>query len=231
MWSAKDFLKKVKVNAFSFAFTFLISVAISSLYPAVRDFVSWHAQYQLCQAAAQGKTTTVNLLLLMGANPDGFNTTYSPLLFAARYGQRDSARILLDAGASIDNVGSWRQTPVMEAVQARDVETAQLLLSRGASVTKTDLHSGTALWHAARIRHVPIVRLLMQHGGRECVDAESALSAAVEGSHIEIVRALLDGGVDPRDVTATHLVLPLVTVANQNRQPDIVKMLKDAGAK
>ena len=231
MRSGKPLLKRLKINAFSFALTFVLSLAISGLYPVMRDFISWHAQYQLCQAAANGKTTRVKLLVLAGAEPKGYDSTYLPLHFAARYGQEDSARILLDAGADVNSVGNWTQTPLMEAVQANDVETARLLLSRGASVKAVDTHSGSALWHATQLHNSSLVDLLMAHGARNCSDARNALTAAVEANDAQTVRALLQGGVDPRGLSATHMLIPLTRFAAKNQQPEIVKMLKAAGAK
>jgi ankyrin repeat protein len=229
MWSG--IMKRLKRNAFAFALTFGLSLAVSGVYPIARKFISWHVQYQLCHAAAEGKTTRVKLLLLTGASPAGSNAIYSPLHFAARYGQTETARMLLDAGANVNSMGTWQQTPLMEAVHSRSENTIGLLLARGASVYVQDVNSGTALWHATKIRNARVVQLLMDYGGRNCTDAESALSDAVENGDGETVRALLKGGIDPRDVTATPLVLPLTRVAALNRQPEIVKMLKAAGAR
>jgi ankyrin repeat protein len=230
MWSGHSLLKRLKINAFSFALTFVLSVAISSFYPSFRDFVSWHAQYQLCQAAAHGHLTKTRLLVMAGANANGWNTTYQPLHFAARYGQTETARILLDAGAEVNSIGTWKQTPLMEALQGRHIRTARLLLSRGASVEPLDSNSGTALWQATRAKDAESVRLLMSYGARNCKDAESALAAAVESNDRDSTQALLDGGIDPRGVTATHLLLPLTKVAANNQQPEIVRMLRAAGA-
>lgn len=231
MFDVRSFLKRFKRNVFAFALTFFVSMSLPSFYPAVRNFISWHAQYQLCQAAAQGKTTRVKLLLLAGADPVGFNTTFSPLHFASRYGQEETARLLLDAGADVNSPGQWQQTPLMESVQAHDVETARLLLSRGASVAAVDTHSGSAIWHATRLHNAALVDLLMTYGGRNCKDAKSALTAAVEDNDTETVRALLQGGVDPRGLSATPLLIPLTRYAEKNRQPEIVRMLKASGAR
>ena len=166
MLDLKRVLKRVKRNAFAFALTFLVSLTLSNLYPAVRNFVSWHVQYQLCQAAAKGNTTRVNLLILAGANPDGFNTTYRPLHFAARYGHEETARLLLDAGADVNAIGNWKQTALTEAVQARDLASVQLLLSRGAAVNHVDEQNHTPLWYATRSPEKAQVRILINQGGR-----------------------------------------------------------------
>jgi len=173
----------------------------------------------------------VNFLLLVGANPGGFNTTFSPLHFAARYGQAETSRALLDVGADVNSFGTWQQTPLMEAVQAGDIETVRLLLARGASVTPVDNRSGTALWHATRMHDAAVTRLLMNYGGKDCSDAENALIASVEDSDEETVRALLNGGVDPRRLTATYRLIPLTEFAAQKGQPEIVSMLRAAGAR
>lgn len=224
-------MNEYRLKALAFALTFLSSVLLSANYPGVRDRVSWQVQYELCQAAARGQTTKLRLLAFVGADVHGFNTTFQPILFAARNGQTEVVRALLDRGVDVNSIGLWHQTPLMEAIVNDQVGTAALLLSRGADACIADHHDGTSLWQAVSEDQTYIVRLLMKRGGRRCKDAESALSAAVMRGQKEMVKELLAGGVDPRDVTATHLVLPLTKVAARHRDRDILKMLRAAGAK
>jgi ankyrin repeat protein len=218
-------MRRLKRNAFAFAVTFVLSLVVSSLYPPLRDFVSWHIQYQLCQAAAEGKTSRVKALLLLGGNPNGFNTTYTPLHFAARYGQEDTARILLDAGADVNETGFWHQTPLMETIYVQDLETAKLLLARGGSVTSLDAYGRSAVWHASRQRNPLLVHLLMTHGGKNCDDARDALSLAVGQGDAETIRVLVNGGVDPRDVTEVRQLMQRLKIPMTNLQPEIEKIL------
>ncbi|MGH9906539.1 MAG: ankyrin repeat domain-containing protein [Pyrinomonadaceae bacterium] len=165
-----------------------------------------------------------------GATPDGWNTTYKPIFFAARNGQSDAVEFLLSEGVDVNSIGAWSQTPLTEAVSQGHTATATLLLDRGAKPCIRDF-IGASLWHATIANRVEMVNLLMKHGAGDCSDAESALSLAVENAQTGIVSELLAGGVDPVDVSATHLVLPLTTVARRNGDQETLKLLKAAGAK
>jgi hypothetical protein len=216
----------------AFASTYILSLLLVAYYPSVRDEVNWYAQRELCQAAAKGETTKMRALTALGASPDGWNTTYAPILFAARNGQTEAVRMLLDMGVEVDTRGLWLQTPLMETGWSGHVETARLLLSRGARVCATDQHDGTALFQTASVDQIQMVDLLLSHGANTCRDAESALSSAVErGGRTELVKSLLSGGVDPRGVSATHLLLPLHEFAEQNGDDSIASLLKQFGSR
>jgi ankyrin repeat protein len=88
------------------------------------------------------------------------------LHFAARYGQQETGRLLLDAGADVNAIGNWKQTALTEAVQARDLASVQLLLSRGAAVNHVDEQNHTPLWYATRSPEKAQVRILISQGGR-----------------------------------------------------------------
>jgi ankyrin repeat protein len=216
----------------AFVSTFALSLLLLAYYPSVRDEVNWYAQRELCRAAAKGETTKMRALIFLGASPHGWNTTYDTLLFAARNGQTEAVRMLLDMGGEVDSRGLWLQTPLMEAGRNGHVETTELLLSRGAELCATDKHGGTTLFQAASVDQVHMVELLLSHGAGACKDAESALSSAVErGGRVELVKSLLSGGVDPRDVTATHLLLPLHEFAERNGDDEIAALLIRFGSR
>ena len=201
------------------------SLLLTAYYPALRDKVSWHAQNQLCQAAARSETGKMKALIFLGASPHGWNTTYSPIHFAARHGQIGALRVLLDEGVEVNSTGLWLQTPLMETVWDGHTDAAEFLLSKGADLYATDRHDGTALFQAASVDQVKMVTLLMAHGGKDCKDAESALSSAVERARPKLVYALLSGGVDPHGVTATYMVLPLLEVAEMNGDKETAFLL------
>jgi ankyrin repeat protein len=213
--------------------TFLASLALSSLvssfYPRARTWIANQGEQRLCRAAAQGDAKRVNWLISAGSDPR--DSTCQPLHLAARYGHTDIVEMLLNEGADVNAIDTWNQTPLMESVWGGHEETARLLLSRHADLYRKDSHSGTVLWHSYLNNNLGLTRLLMRYGARRCLDAESVLSAAVEDNNTELVRALLQGGVDPRGVTATYMVLPLVEVAEGNSNLEMAKLLRKAGAK
>ena len=56
------------------------------------------------QAAADGDIATMRLLLEFGANPNALNEeSENPLGFATTYEQPDAIKLLVDAGADINN--------------------------------------------------------------------------------------------------------------------------------
>ncbi len=233
MATSKLRLTSYKANAVVFALSLLASIALASGYPAVRSLAGQQAQQQLCEAAANGDAGTLKLLLRAGVNPNGTDPACRPIHFAARNGHTSIVQLLLDHGVDISSRGARNQTPLMETVWYGRIDTGRLLLARGARVLdgKHGEGSGTALWEAAVAERNEMVQLLMNHGGRNCADAESVLTLAVETNDTQLVKILLEGGVDPRDVTATPQVRPLTQVAAKRGNKEMVLALRRYGAK
>src|SRR5439155_26546425 len=61
----------------------------------------------------------------------GFASGFTPLLFAARSGDVPSARLLLDAGANVNDRADNNWTALVLAVVRANIEVATLLLERG----------------------------------------------------------------------------------------------------
>jgi ankyrin repeat protein len=128
----------------------------------------------------------------------------SALVLAARYGQRDTVRLLLDQGTAIDSRDGLGRTALIAAAGEKDKDTVALLLSRGADVAATDADGATALLHAATKGYLDNVRLLLEAGAAiEAVDGngETALTSAVRFDHITVVDYLLAHGADPNHYT------------------------------
>jgi ankyrin repeat protein len=86
------------------------------------------------------------------------------------------------------------QTPLHDAVKARDAETASHLLRRGAPVEAAAPDGSTALHLAAACGDVGLVTLLLEHGAdprRPAADGRSPRELATDGGH-EICRRLMD---------------------------------------
>ena len=74
-----------------------------------------------------------------------FKGGFTPLMFAAQYGDSESVRVLLAAGAEVDEGTSEGGTPlVVASVNGRE-NAALLLLEKGANPNKTDCYGMTAL--------------------------------------------------------------------------------------
>ncbi|KXJ96532.1 ankyrin repeat-containing domain protein [Microdochium bolleyi] len=72
----------------------------------------------------------------------------SPLACAALYGHVGAARLLLDAGADVEAVDIFMNTPLFKAARSGNLELVRLLLDRGADAGARNADGETALWPA-----------------------------------------------------------------------------------
>jgi uncharacterized protein len=80
----------------------------------------------------------------------------SPLLYAARDGRIESATLLLDRGASIDQTDANGITPLLSAISNNHPEMAQMLIARGANIRVVDWYGRTPLWAAVEARNMDL---------------------------------------------------------------------------
>jgi uncharacterized protein len=142
---------------------------------------------------------------------------FSPLLFAARNGDVESARLLLAAGASVDDVTPDGTSALVVASHSGHGPLASLLLQKGADPNAGK--SGYTALHAAVLRgDLELVKSLIAHGahpnvklskgtpvaryskdfalGVSLIDSTPFLLAA-RFAEPDIMRALAAGGADP----------------------------------
>ena len=147
-----------------------------------------HHQTALMWAAAQRHPDVTGLLIEAGAEIDAQSLTYAqtvvgeqtqrfgreelnyvvlrggstPLLFAARSGDTESARLLLAAGAKVNDALPDGTSALVLAAHSGHGETAALLLEKGANPDGAD--SGYTALHAAVLRSdLELVRALLAH--------------------------------------------------------------------
>jgi len=113
----------------------------------------------------------------------------TPLLYAARSGCTRCAAAILGAGADVDRPNSDGVTPLMVALDNFAFDTARLLLERGANPHTWDWWGRTPLYVAVD---------MSSYTGRRNSPQESQTSA------IDIVRRLLEAGVDPNTQLNMH---------------------------
>ena len=173
-------------------------------------------QTALMWAAANRSPDIVRLLVDHGADPGARSKRgFTPLLFAAQQGDVESGRLLLQAGADVnDRSGNDRKTALMVAAASGNKEFPVLLLEKGANPDLSDEGGFTALHYAASDKDgADIVRALLVHGAhpnprtardsREYVSAgvnltgATPLFLAASRGNVETVRALVTGGADP----------------------------------
>jgi ankyrin repeat protein len=107
----------------------------------------------------------------------------TPLLYAARDGRIDSAKILLAAGAEIDHADANGVTPLLMAITNNHVDMARYLIDRGANVKAVDWYGRTPLWALVELRNMD-------------VDSSTFENGVDRGPALELIKVLLDKGVD-----------------------------------
>ena len=136
-------------------------------------------QTALMWAVAQSQPAMAKLLLEHGAEVDARSTVnewermvtaeprqknlmpggFTPLLYAARQGCLDCAKMLVEAGAKVDLTDPDGVTPLLSALLNAHFDTAKYLLEAGAMVNKWDFWGRTPLYAAVDFNTLP-------HGGR-----------------------------------------------------------------
>ncbi|HEX4998511.1 MAG TPA: ankyrin repeat domain-containing protein [Terriglobia bacterium] len=111
----------------------------------------------------------------------------TPLMFAAREGHVDAARLLLDAGADVNAVDKNGITPLFMAISNNRVPMARLLIDRGADIHARDWYGRTPLFAAIEMRNVDVDYQTFEH----MVNADDRKRL------LEFIAFLLDKGVDP----------------------------------
>jgi uncharacterized protein len=115
----------------------------------------------------------------------------TPLLYAVREGHEDIAKLLLDAGASIEKADADGVTPLLMAILNGHVALAQNLIARGANVNVSDWYGQTPLWSAVDLRDLDVSGPTKNNG----VDREATFA---------LIKTLLEKHADPNARTKEY---------------------------
>jgi ankyrin repeat protein len=164
---------------------------------------------------------------------------FTPLLFAAQQGNVESVRLLLDAGADVNDTAPIGTSALVVATHSGHRDAATLLLDRGAD-PNADAAGYTALHAAVLLGDVESVRALLAHGAKPNVKLtkgnpvrkygqEYALTANWKGAtplwlaarfgEPAILQVLGAAGADPR-LAADDGTLPLHVAVPSRGQGD-----------
>lgn len=172
-------------------------------------------------AAASGKTRRVRRLLkggFLGSQKASINVNekrdgLTPLHKAARYGQREIAKLLLKYGADVNansdyGISLTGRTPLHEAVEYGEKEICALLLEFDAEVNARDPKNETPLHEAVKKGYTEICGLLIAHGAdinARAADGQTPLFYATCLGRTETCRFLLQRGADLNSVSLHSL--------------------------
>ncbi len=138
----------------------------------------------------------------------------TPLYKAAREGNIEIAKMLLEHGAHIEVSDSEGKTPFQWAFSINDAEVVKLLLEHGADVNAKNEDAYTPLYLAVRKEHEKLVKLLLNHGANanervglglgDLSDLDYPLKCAIRKGNTNIVKLLLEHGA------VVHLTSPIL---------------------
>ena len=122
----------------------------------------------------------------------------TPLVFAAREGDLESSRLLLDAGASVNQQTEYGWTPLLTAVNNRNYRVAEFLVERGADPNVANKGGWTPLYLATDNRNI--------EGGDYPVPKADL-------DHLQLIELLLGKGANPnarvKDNTLTRTIFTM----------------------
>src|SRR5947207_9068830 len=107
----------------------------------------------------------------------------TPLLYAARDGRLEAAKILVDAKADLELANADGITPLLMAISNNQIPVARFLIDRGAKINVSDWYGRTPLWTAVEVRNMDFDNGTFENG----IDREPLL---------ELIKVLLDRGAD-----------------------------------
>ena len=121
---------------------------------------------------------------------------------AARAGELEKVRQLLDAGVPVDAVNEYDVTALMYAAGWDHPDVVRLLIERGADLDHRDnLYRANAMTWASQRGHSDVILLLVEHGE----SAKEAILTAVANGDVETVKALI-GAVELSAETLTAVL-------------------------
>lgn len=152
----------------------------------------------LLYSAGFGDTKNLTCLLDNGANVNTINdkTGSTALMVAARAGNANAVRLLIERGADVNAVDKEGGTALKNAARIGHTDVVRVLLEKGADVNAVTQDSLTVRILAARKDKelAGIVRLLMEHGAQLDIASPGGVPAqdSAAGHHNEIAASPCD---------------------------------------
>ena len=161
----------------------------------------------LINAVLKGDAREVRKLLGRRANPNARqtdSTATTALGLAAPSGNLEIVKLLVEAGANLEDGNALKQTPLLLATLNDRADVIATLVQSGAKVDSTQYSSMTALMLATVLGHTNSMRMLLRVGADVNARASSspdtallyATTNAMKSANLEIVQILVEAGAD-----------------------------------
>jgi ankyrin repeat protein len=108
----------------------------------------------------------------------------SPLLYAARDGRVEIARLLIAAKADVNQTDANAITPLIMAIVNNRLDVARLLMEHGADIHAVDWYGRTPLWAAIETRNMD-------------VDNGTFVNSIDRAPYLDLITTLLERGANP----------------------------------
>jgi ankyrin repeat protein len=161
----------------------------------------------------------------------------TPLQLAASFGQLQTVRVLVDAGADVNAPGAMGETPLHTAASHGHLRVVEYLVEHKADVNARMKELAYSIRTPARITplmtaladgHADVVRFLAKAGGLPAIDdkenANSLLLDAAERRHFGIVKLLLEQGATA-DIKIPPVGRTVLELAAEEGDLEMVKWL------
>ena len=204
-------------------------------------------------AAEKDLVEIARILIEKGAKLNSTNMHgNTPLHEAIKKGHIETAKLLLDKGADVNAKGEWgKYVPLYESIKQGELEIAKLLIRKGADVNpKFQFDICNLVPLAIEKGSLELARLLIEkgasvdnfyictirggasvrgaRGGEKELKYIPILSWAIERGYVEIVKLLIERGIDINAKTNDEAT-PL-DIAFDKDYTEIVKLLLEKGA-
>ncbi len=156
------------------------------------------------------------------------------LTTAARKGDLDMVKLLIEAGFDVDDQDSFgSDSPLIKASYYGKLQIVKYLLGKGADIKLTDYRGNTALLNAAYNGYTAVVKELLKNGAeineRNNHNWNALMQACVEG-HFETAKFLLEKG-SPTDEIDKEKGATALTLAKYSGSKKLIELLQSYGAK
>lgn len=189
-------------------------------YPRMVDYPTG----ALALASLAGHLQIVEELLKLGASVNMNRNGYTPLLAAIRGNHPEIVRKLIEAGADINIKNEADETPLMMAALGGATEIVGILLENGAQVNMKNKHGYMPIHQAVKSKNLDTVRTLLSYGADVNARDSETLFIAIYQHQLEMVRLLLERGVNVNVFNHDYGYTPL-TAPGIDNQPDVVREL------